>query len=241
MTKLDKFRQRRAAKRGAGGPILCMAMALGIAGTTLLPASATAEEGGSGHYLPGSIASFIDSVPPTETFIVRFNGLGYIGSASAQRPIPFARLAVAGAKADVWGAGLTLLWRPPIELGGSWSYAMNMTIPCLSSDISANAVAALGNGLSASVARQRTVDGIGNFIPTANAYNCVPFGSIESERSAVAQSNRIVRSLDGRQLGVVDRASAGVQTERRQGEHAATRRYPAGSARSESLQVWRRL
>lgn len=40
------------------------------------PDPAVAEGGGSGHYLPGSIASFIDAVPLDETFIVRFNGLG---------------------------------------------------------------------------------------------------------------------------------------------------------------------
>ncbi|MGO8738884.1 SphA family protein [Rhodoblastus sp.] len=125
---------------------------------------AVAEEGGSGHYLPGSIASFIDAAPLDETFIVRFNGLNYLGSASAERPIPFAGVAAAGAKADVWGAGLTLLWRPPIDLGGKWSYAMSMTIPYLSSDISANAVASLGNGLSGSIARERMVDAIGDII-----------------------------------------------------------------------------
>jgi len=39
----------------------------------LLPASrpAMAEEGGSGHYQPGSMASFVDGVPQKPTFIAR--------------------------------------------------------------------------------------------------------------------------------------------------------------------------
>jgi hypothetical protein len=41
-----------------------------------------AEECGSGHYLPGSMASFIDGVPPTETFLTRVNVVKYDGSAS---------------------------------------------------------------------------------------------------------------------------------------------------------------
>ncbi|MFW9847112.1 MAG: transporter [Candidatus Thorarchaeota archaeon] len=46
---------------------------------SLLNGIALAEEGGSGHYLPGSMASFVDGVPPEETFIVRFNLLNYQG------------------------------------------------------------------------------------------------------------------------------------------------------------------
>ena len=42
----------------------------------LLPGVAMAEEGGSGHYLPGSMASFIDGVPLKETFLMRANGGG---------------------------------------------------------------------------------------------------------------------------------------------------------------------
>jgi hypothetical protein len=41
----------------------------------LFPSSLQAEEGGSGHYLPGSIASFVDGVPSDPAFVSRFNGL----------------------------------------------------------------------------------------------------------------------------------------------------------------------
>ena len=42
----------------------------------LLPGVAMAEEGGSGHFLPGSMGSFTDGVPLKETFIMRANGGG---------------------------------------------------------------------------------------------------------------------------------------------------------------------
>jgi hypothetical protein len=41
--------------------------------------SLQAEEGGTGHYLPGSIASFVDGTPAAPTFVTRFNGIYYDG------------------------------------------------------------------------------------------------------------------------------------------------------------------
>ena len=50
------------------------------------------EEGGSGHYVPGAMASFADGVPPTETFVARYNMLFYKGSYSLGRPLPISGL-----------------------------------------------------------------------------------------------------------------------------------------------------
>ena len=44
---------------------------------TSAPRLALAEEGGSGHYFPGSMSDFADAVPLTPTFIVRYNQLYY--------------------------------------------------------------------------------------------------------------------------------------------------------------------
>ena len=54
-----------------------------IAGTCWLAGSAAAEEGGSGHYLPGSMSSFADGVPLKEAFIVRANVVNYNGNINA--------------------------------------------------------------------------------------------------------------------------------------------------------------
>ena len=64
------------------------------------------EEGGSGHYLPGSISSFVDGVPQEETLILRYNLLYYQGEISDVQPLPFAGLIAAGAEDESWANGL---------------------------------------------------------------------------------------------------------------------------------------
>ena len=141
-----------------------LATIVSIAIVVSLPALALAEEGGSGHYFPGSMASFVDGVPPSETFLARFNGIYYDGSVAVDKAIPLGGLTAIGAEAKTVGAGLTVLWRPPVDLGERWSYAMSTTIPLLTLTVSANVHAALGNGLSGSVARSSSVSGLGDIV-----------------------------------------------------------------------------
>jgi hypothetical protein len=121
-----------------------------------------AEEGGSGHYLPGSMASFMDGVPAGETFIARLNIAGYDGSFS--KDLSIAGLSAGGVDANSFAAGLTLLWRPPVELGENWSYAMSATVPWVWMDVSANVQATLPGGIPVSVRRSSNVDGIGDIV-----------------------------------------------------------------------------
>lgn len=109
-----------------------------VAGLVLLPGVVLAEEGGSGHYLPGSMASFIDGVAPAEALLVRLNLLNYQGSVGSNVPIPIGGLTAVGVDADSTGLGLTVFWRPPVDLGARWSYAMSATIPYLTMDVSAH-------------------------------------------------------------------------------------------------------
>jgi hypothetical protein len=155
----------------AGRAALLAAVAL-----TALPLAGRAEEGGSGHYLPGSIASFIDGVPPDETFLIRFNGVDYIGSAAINRPLPFAGLAALHPKANVGGGGVTVLWRPPLDLGPRWSYAMSATIPLISANVSANLGVTLPNGLAGTVDRSSSTVGLGDIVlmPLMLNYNVNP-------------------------------------------------------------------
>lgn len=57
-----------------------------LIGLSLLGVDLQAEEGGSGHYMPGSMASFIDGVPSGEALLFRLNYLHYEGSSSASIP-----------------------------------------------------------------------------------------------------------------------------------------------------------
>jgi hypothetical protein len=87
----------------------CLSALLAVIGIALRPGFAMAEEGGSGHYLPGSMASFIDSVPLKETFLMRANIVYYNGSIGANKPVPIGGQTTLGADASSWGLGLTAL------------------------------------------------------------------------------------------------------------------------------------
>jgi hypothetical protein len=135
-------------------------------GATLLisPRPAMCEEGGSGHYLPGSMASFMDGVPPAETFIVRLNVLNYEGSIDAKQPLPIAGLSAVGVDASSWGYGLTALWRPPLDLGERWSYAMSATLPLVEMKVSATLDVPLPGSGSRGVRRSDSLSGLGDLV-----------------------------------------------------------------------------
>jgi len=137
----------------------------------LLPGLAMAEEGGSGHYLPGSMASFIDGVPLKEAFLLRVNIVYYNGSIGADKPLPIAGQTTLGADASSWGFGLTVLWRPPLDLGERWSYAMSATTPYLLMDVDVAATSTPG-----SLTRSSSTNGLGDIVlmPLMLNYNVNP-------------------------------------------------------------------
>jgi hypothetical protein len=105
----------------------------------LLSSLAQAEEGGSGHYLPGSMASFMDGVSSEPTFIARINYINYDGSNSANRDIPIAGQTAANVRAKSNAVGFTMFWAPQWGLiNDNWNFAMSTTIPWLSMDVSAD-------------------------------------------------------------------------------------------------------
>lgn len=120
----------------AGFYIRSLATLLASAG---MIGNSLAEEGGSGHYMPGSMASFIDSVPPSPVLLTRLNVIDYNGSVSPKVLLPIAGGTAAGADADIRVYGLTMAWRPDIDLGEGWSYAMGATIPYVIAKVQASA------------------------------------------------------------------------------------------------------
>ena len=147
-----------------------------LAAATLIATTAFAEEGGSGHYLPGSMSSFADSVPPAEAFVARLNLLSYEGSYDRGQPLPFAGLRAVGLEADTFAAGLTLLWRPPVDLGEKWSFAVSATVPYVWLDVSGSVAATLPNGTPVTLRRTDSVDGFGDIVimPLMLNYNVNP-------------------------------------------------------------------
>lgn len=136
-----------------------LAALLGSLGVTGL---AQAEEGGSGHYMPGSMASFIDSVPPAPAFLMRVNVMNYDGSTSPKVGLPIGGMLATGVNAKIMGYGLTMVWRPDIDLGEGWSYAMSTTIPLVTATIRASAATSIKPGRSISLADEET--GLGDII-----------------------------------------------------------------------------
>ncbi|MGO8836909.1 MAG: transporter [Limisphaerales bacterium] len=132
---------------------------LGFIVFTLMSFTVFAEEGGSGHYMPGSMSSFVDGVPARETFIVRYNLLYYNGSVGGSVPLPIGGRTTLGASATIWGHGLTCLWRPPLDWGDRWSYALSATVPFLWADVSANVTSGPLTGH-----RSSSVNGLGDIV-----------------------------------------------------------------------------
>jgi hypothetical protein len=120
-----------------------------------------AEEGGSGHYMPGSMSSSIDGVPATETFITRINYLTYSGSFDKNVVVPIAGLAATEVDVESQALGLTVLWRPPVEFAEGWSYAMSTTIPYVTIDVTAS-ISEKNNSIG--VKKTSSDSGIGDII-----------------------------------------------------------------------------
>jgi hypothetical protein len=130
---------------------------------------AGAEEGGSGHYFPGTISSFVDGVPATETVILRLNALHYDGSFSANRPVPIAGQAALGVDVQSTAVGLTAAWRPSWgQLGERWSYAMSATIPFLRVEVEAEVASA---GVNRTVRQRDTEYGLGDIVMMPLMFN----------------------------------------------------------------------
>jgi len=131
-----------------------------------------AEEGGSGHYMPGSMASFIDGVPIEPTFITRINYLHYDGGIDVNRSIPIAGMSVLEANAKSNAYGLTMLWAPDWDMGEKWSYAMSATLPWVSIEVEADGVTSFsGKTLTGGLSDKETGFGDIVLMPLMFNYN----------------------------------------------------------------------
>ena len=95
---------------------------LGIAVCTLMPMGAGASEGGTGHYLPGAVATLIDLAPTHPGWVIEPIYLRYEGDADLADAIPIAGIDVFGLKAtsDVLIVGGFYTFEQPV-LGAHYS------------------------------------------------------------------------------------------------------------------------
>ena len=95
-----------------------------------------AEEGGVGHYAPGSFASFVDVLPGQPALGV-FNYFAYYnGSANANRQFPIAGQVGLNVDATSYADSLGAFWVTPFKILGA-NYAPGVAIPFVWNEVSA--------------------------------------------------------------------------------------------------------
>jgi len=141
-----------------------------IIGVMALASTAVrAEEGGAGHYAPGSFASFID-VLPDKPSIGTFNYFTYYnGDASASHPIPIAGQIAANVSATAYADTIGGFWVTPLKIFGG-NYAPGVAVPFVWNEVSATVQ--IGNQ---SRSRTDNADGLGDieFWPVAISWSAI--------------------------------------------------------------------
>jgi hypothetical protein len=92
------------------------------------PLSVDAEEGGSGHYMPGAAASFIDTLPGKPGLAIANFFNYYDASASKSQQLPKGGLIVGGLDATAYSDTVVALYQTPLRLLGG-NYAFGVAIP----------------------------------------------------------------------------------------------------------------
>ncbi len=134
---------------------IVLLVAIGLWGlATILPLRA--EEGGTGHYIPGGLATLIDLPPTQPGWVVQPLFLHYEGEASRSRTFPIAGLVTGGleAKIDALVFGPIYTFEPKV-LGAY--YSVGAYVPYMWVEVSASLSTAFG-----SLSRTDRTNGVGD-------------------------------------------------------------------------------
>jgi len=116
------------------------------------------EEGGSGHYLPGGAASFIDALPGRPGLAVFDFFAVYSGNAGASRQLPLGGLATFGLDATAYANTVGVFYESPLRLLGG-NYTVGLGVPYVWMEAEAQVVTGLGT-----VTRRDTANGVGDIL-----------------------------------------------------------------------------
>ncbi len=105
--------------------------------TALLSPALLAEEGGSGHYMPGATATFIDALPGKEAFVYVNSFTYYGGSAGGSRRLELGGQLVADINAKAYADTSILLYETPWKILGG-QYAAAVAVPYVWMDVKGN-------------------------------------------------------------------------------------------------------
>lgn len=104
---------------------------------TLLVSNLFAEEGGSGHYMPGATSSFIDAMPYDPGFAYGNQFLYYGGDIGGNRALPLGLSLAAEVDATSFADTHVFIYQSPWELfGGRYGAALGIPLVRLDLDVS---------------------------------------------------------------------------------------------------------
>jgi hypothetical protein len=140
----------------------CVMLVVLVALAVLVPLSAYAEEGGSGHYMPGVNASFIDALPGKPGLAVANFFNYYDASASKTKQLPYGGLITTGSlDATAYSDTIVALYETPLKLLGG-HYAFGVAIPYVWMEVKGNVQVTGPGGQTVSRSRTDRANGIGD-------------------------------------------------------------------------------
>ncbi|WP_226581390.1 SphA family protein [Acuticoccus sediminis] len=108
---------------------------------------AHAEEGGSGHYIPGAFATLMDNPPTDPGLLLQLLYLGYTGSVRASAELPVAGRLTAGLDATVNAVTVGGLYTFEQKILGAY-YSFGAYLPVIDKDVTATVTAPDGRSVS---------------------------------------------------------------------------------------------
>ena len=135
----------------------------------LMSITVRAEEGGAGHYAPGSFASFVDVLPDKPSVGVFDYFTYYNGNASVSRPIPIAGKIALNVEATAYADTIGGFWVTPLTIFGG-NYSPGVAVPFVWNEVSATVQ--VGNQ---SRSRTDNANGLGDieFWPVAIGWSAI--------------------------------------------------------------------
>lgn len=135
---------------------IILLVAIGLWTFTTIP-PLKAEEGGTGHYVPGGLATLIDLPPTQPGWVVQPLFLHYEGEASRSRAFPVAGVVTGGleAKSDVFALGAIYTFEPKV-LGAY--YSVGAYLPYVWMEVTAD----LSIPPLVSLSRTDSINGVGD-------------------------------------------------------------------------------
>lgn len=129
-----------------------------VAIAILAPVFSQAEEGGSGHYMPGANASFVDALPGKPGLAVANFFSFYDASAEISK---VGGLVTAGLDATAYADTLVALYQTPLKLLGGY-YAIGMAIPYVWLEVKGGIQLTKPDGGTIKFTKRDTANGFGD-------------------------------------------------------------------------------